>query len=68
MTLGKSPIGLGRAIAGRFVCKGMAAVVLAAVLAGCAHSGSQSEATTSSAGAVPRDAWGNPILVSQNTK
>jgi hypothetical protein len=44
------------------------AVLLAAFAAGCAHSNVAGMSQPHTTGAVPRDAWGNPIVVSENTR
>ncbi len=44
------------------------AVLLAALAAGCAHSNVAGMSQPHTGGAVPRDAWGNPIVVSENTR
>jgi hypothetical protein len=41
---------------------------LAAFAAGCAHSNVAGMSQPHTTGAVPRDAWGNPIVVSENTR
>jgi hypothetical protein len=68
MFVGKSFSGSGRTgVASRFSKIALAAII--AVLAtGCAHSTVTGMSQPHTPGAIPHDAWGNPIIVSQNTR
>ena len=60
---------ISRAAAGAFgVYRTLiAASIVAILMTGCAHSPTSGVADRHTNGAVPRDAWGNPILASAAT-
>ena len=60
---------ISRATAGVFGVYGtlIAASIVAMLIAGCAHSPTSSVSDRHTTGAVPRDAWGNPIFASAAT-
>ena len=68
MFAGNSCAGPGRQRNASRFSKITFAILLAAFAAGCAHSNVAGMSQPHTGGTVPRDAWGNPIVVSENTR